>query len=77
MGMSVTPRLLSASMTAFMTTGSAPTVPASPAPLTPSGLVVVGVGRVSILIPARDEAASIGATIDDLIDAVVHEPLEF
>ena len=26
-----------------------------------------GVGRVSILIPARDEAASIGATIDDLL----------
>jgi ureidoacrylate peracid hydrolase len=31
----------SASLTAFMTAGSAPTVPDSPAPLTPSGLVFV------------------------------------
>ena len=32
----------SASSAAFMTTGSAPTVPASPAPLAPSGLILVG-----------------------------------
>ena len=38
----------SASMMPFITAGSAPTHPASPAPLTPSGLIAVGTGLVSI-----------------------------
>ena len=42
-GMSRTPRLLSASMTAFMTAGADPMVPASPMPFTPSWLVGDGV----------------------------------
>ena len=41
---SVTPSGASASMMAFITTGMAPTVPASPAPLAPSGLYLVGTG---------------------------------
>ena len=36
------PACAMASFTAFMTAASAPTVPASPAPLTPSGLMAVG-----------------------------------
>ena len=39
MAMSVTPRPDSASTTALITAGAAPMVPASPMPLTPSGLV--------------------------------------
>ena len=35
-------RRASASMIAFITAGGAPTAPASPAPLTPSGLALVG-----------------------------------
>ena len=48
-GMSMwrTPRWLTASMTAFCTAGVAPIVPASPMPLTPSGLTGVGVSLVS------------------------------
>src|SRR5207249_609469 len=42
-----TPRGARASSTAFITTGSAPTVPASPAPLAPSGLSFVGTGWLS------------------------------
>ncbi len=42
--MSRTPSGASASITAFITTGMAPTVPASPAPLAPSGLYLVGTG---------------------------------
>src|SRR5687767_5045555 len=38
------PRWASASTSAFATAGMAPTQPASPAPLTPSGLVLVGTG---------------------------------
>src|SRR3954470_1274942 len=41
---SFTPSGASASITAFITTGMAPTVPASPAPLAPSGLYLVGTG---------------------------------
>ena len=39
-----TPNSASASTSAFATAGIAPTQPASPAPLTPSGLVLVGTG---------------------------------
>src|SRR6266446_3760407 len=39
-----TPRWESASTNALATAGMAPTQPASPAPLTPSGLVLVGTG---------------------------------
>src|SRR5436190_293201 len=39
-----TPRCASASTSALATAGMAPTQPASPAPLTPSGLVLVGTG---------------------------------
>ncbi len=46
MSSSRTLRGASASITAFITTGSAPTVPASPAPLTPSGFNAVGYGVV-------------------------------
>src|SRR6185295_16161551 len=42
--MCLTPRCESASTIAFATAGMAPTQPASPAPLTPSGLVAVGTG---------------------------------
>src|SRR5579859_2639255 len=42
MSMHVTPSGRSASATAFMTAGRAPTVPASPAPFTPSGFVRQG-----------------------------------
>src|SRR5207249_7938751 len=42
MSSSRTPSGASALMTAFITAGSAPTVPASPAPLAPSGFSVVG-----------------------------------
>src|SRR5438093_138745 len=43
-----TPTWASASMTAFMTAGKAPPVPASPAPLAPSGLSLVGTGLLSM-----------------------------
>src|SRR5215813_13188676 len=43
MSMCRTPRWETASMTAFCTAGVAPIVPASPMPLTPSGLYVVSV----------------------------------
>jgi len=42
------PSGLSASTTAFMMAASAPTLPASPAPLTPNGLVLVGTGFSSV-----------------------------
>ena len=45
--MCVTPNSVKASTTALTTAGSAPTQPASPAPLTPSGLVLVGTGLLS------------------------------
>ena len=48
MSRSRTPSGASASITAFMTAGSAPTVPASPAPLAPSGLSLVGTGLLSM-----------------------------
>src|SRR5581483_4245426 len=41
---SLTPSGFSASASALPTAGIAPTAPASPAPLTPSGLVLVGTG---------------------------------
>ena len=46
MFMCVTPRGASASTTAFITAASAPTVPASPHPLTPSGLVRQGISFI-------------------------------
>ena len=53
-----------ASLIAFMTAGNAPTVPASPAPLTPSGLFFVG-----ILVATDRERRQIHRTWH----AVVHE----
>jgi len=47
MSMWRTPRWLTASMTEFCTAGVAPIVPASPIPLTPSGLIGVGVSLSS------------------------------
>ena len=43
MSMSVMPRGPRASITAFITAAAEPMVPASPMPLTPSGLVGLGV----------------------------------
>src|SRR5260370_27768133 len=51
-----TPNSDSASMSALATAGIAPTVPASPAPLTPSGLVLVGTGLLLIAIAGRSLA---------------------
>ncbi len=48
MSSSVTPSGASAFTIASITAGNAPTVPASPAPLAPSGLVFVGTGLLSI-----------------------------
>src|SRR5258708_4397031 len=45
-----------ASTRALPTAGSAPTLPASPAPLTPSGLVLVGTGLFSQWIAERSPA---------------------
>src|SRR5262249_41648469 len=45
-----TPNSDSASTSALATAGMAPTVPASPAPLTPRGLVFVGTGLLLIAI---------------------------
>src|SRR5207237_4316239 len=48
--MCLTPSGASASRTALTIAGNAPTVPASPAPLAPSGLSFVGHGLLSILM---------------------------
>ena len=48
MSMAATPSGLRASTIAFISAGMAPTQPASPAPLTPSGLVGVGTSLISI-----------------------------
>src|SRR5262249_4402683 len=45
-----------APMSALVTAGSAPTQPASPAPLTPSGLVLVGTGLLSTSMSLRSRA---------------------
>ena len=45
--MCLMPKSERASTTAFTTAGNAPTQPASPAPLVPSGLVLVGTGLAS------------------------------
>ena len=60
-GMSMwrTPRWDEASTTAFCTAGVAPIVPASPMPLTPSGLTSVGVSMVTQL-----EARQLGSRDD-------------
>src|SRR5262250_496690 len=51
-----TPNSDSASTSALATAGIAPTVPASPAPLTPSGLVLVGTGLLLIAIAGKSLA---------------------
>ena len=56
MSMWSTPNSESASISALATAGSAPTVPASPAPLTPSGLVLVG--RLRSWRRERDDGGS-------------------
>src|SRR5438105_13737562 len=55
----VTPSGVSASSTALTIAGKAPTVPASPAPLAPKGLSLVGHGLLSTLIAARSSARGI------------------
>src|SRR5262249_31192520 len=50
MSSSATPSGESAFMIASITAGRAPTVPASPAPLAPSGLVLVGTGLLPMAI---------------------------
>src|SRR5436309_459690 len=55
----LTPSGASASITALTIAGSAPTVPASPAPLAPIGLSLVGHGLLSTLIAARSSARGI------------------
>src|SRR5262252_6784346 len=54
-----TPNSDSASTSALATAGKAPTVPASPAPLTPSGLVLVGTELLLIAIAGRSLARGI------------------
>ena len=54
MSMAVTPNGDRASMMAFMTAGVLPMVPASPMPLTPSGLVGLGV----IVLPMVSDGMS-------------------
>src|ERR1043166_4300796 len=56
MSMWCTPNGESASITALATAGMAPTAPASPAPLTPGGLVAVGTGLLSVAIAGRSPA---------------------
>ena len=60
--MCLTPNSLKASTSALTTAGSAPTEPASPAPLTPSGLVLVG-----------PDCLEIGAEIVRVRHGVIHE----
>src|SRR5439155_11738692 len=55
----VTPSGASASSTALTIAGKAPTVPASPAPLAPIGLSLVGQGLLSTLIAPRSAARGI------------------
>src|SRR3972149_5980798 len=64
-----TPSGARAFMTALMTTGRAPTVPASPAPLAPRG--VVAGGREGVLHEGgRQELAALGVVL-----ALLHERL--
>ena len=58
-GRSRMPSGFSASISALPTAGIAPTAPASPAPLTPSGLVRVGTGLVSQCIIGMSAARGI------------------
>src|SRR6478609_2946995 len=55
----LTPSGASASSTALTTAGRAPTVPASPAPLAPNGLSLVGHGLLSTFINAMSAARGI------------------
>ena len=59
MSMSLTPTAASASCTAFISAGGAPIAPASPQPLTPSGLCVHGVTLVATLNVGRSSARGI------------------
>ena len=54
-----TPSGASASITALITTGNAPTVPASPAPFAPSGLSFVGTGLLSTCMSGMSSARGI------------------
>src|SRR5262249_38645219 len=49
----------SASFTAFMIAGNAPTVPASPAPLTPSGFILVGTSWLPTASDGKSSARGI------------------
>src|SRR5262249_59108072 len=53
------PRCESASTSALATAGMAPTQPASPAPFTPSGLVLVGTGLLLTSMALRSVARGI------------------
>jgi hypothetical protein len=55
-GMSVTPSGASASTIAFMTVGVEATVPPSPTPLAPRGLVGLGTGLKSMLMAGNVSA---------------------
>ena len=56
MSMSVMPKGDRASMMAFITAGAAAMVPASPTPLTPMGLVGLGVTVVSVTMLGKSAA---------------------
>src|SRR5260221_10013576 len=58
-GTSRMPSGCNASTSALPTAGIAPTAPASPAPLTPSGLVLVGTGLLSQCIDGKSRARGI------------------
>src|SRR2546427_7667726 len=62
-----TPTGASASMTAFMTAGSAPTVPASPAPLAPSGLSFVGTGLLSMCMSGNVSPRGSAYSMNDAV----------
>jgi hypothetical protein len=65
MSRSRTPSGASALITALMTTGSAPTVPASPAPLAPSGLSLVGTGLLSMCMSQSVSARGIAYSMNE------------
>ena len=50
-----------------MTAGSAPTVPASPAPLAPSGLSLVGTGWLSMTMSQKVSARGIAYSMKDAV----------
>ncbi len=82
-----TPRCATASITAFCTAGVAPMLPASPMPLAPSGLYVVGVamstssklgtsvgGQDGVVGEARGQRVAVGV-VDDLLQQRLRDAL--